>query len=540
MKKYIAIMVFLWAAECWSMGYKPKHIAADSAWLVEIQQRMEKVDTVFAAAQWAHFTGGEYTGDLERASKEYQILVYTRYNIDRLKRIQGLFKNTVLDRAARLAYIKYLTDWCYFRTDIGKIQMALVNKFINFRSEFEGANRTDNFLREIYRGDPDRERRKEAWLASVSIGKTIPRASKILIEERNRMARYKDFEDFAEFELNSFGITPDDLSDLLDGLNLASRDKYLEIYKRKKDRLGADKLQIWDILYEPDLADFESHFGEDKLMNTLNATFAGLGFDTQDLRVTYDTELRDNKLQNGICMPIQVPGDIRILAIINDGFPAYRTLFHEYGHALHSSLIDQEYYILRTQTDGVICESMATICEDILFQPEWLVKYMNIPEEKIPDLISKLNEIKIINLRFALANSYFELELYRTNAENPDKLFWDIMERILFCGRQDGCEAWASNYHIIEYPVYLQNYILADLIAAQTMLHMKALNGSIVDNPATARYLVDRYFKYGALYDWFDLVELATGEKLNTRYYLEDILGESPESVKYDIEKAGD
>ena len=52
MKKAIGLIVMFAAAECWSMGYRPEHIAADSAWLVEIQQRMEKVDTRFAAARW--------------------------------------------------------------------------------------------------------------------------------------------------------------------------------------------------------------------------------------------------------------------------------------------------------------------------------------------------------------------------------------------------------------------------------------------------------------------------------------------------------
>ena len=540
MKKAIVLILVLAAAECWSMGYKPKHIAADSAWLVEIQQRMEKVDTVFAAAQWEHFTGGEYTGDLERASKEYRILVYTKYNVDRLKRIQDLFENPVLNRAARLAYIKYLTDWCYFGTDIGNIQMLLSEKFINYRAEFEREKRTDNYLRKIYCTDPDRKRREGAWLAGASIGKEIAPAVKILAEERNRMARYKDFEDFTEFELNPVGMTPDELLKLLDGLNLATRDKYLEIYLGKKDKLGVDKLQIWDILYEPDPMDFESHFGKETLMYKLNTTFERLGFSMENMHITYDLEPGDNKLQNGICMAIQIPDDIRILAFIDDGFSAYKTLFHEYGHALHKAYVDQEHYIMRVRTDGVICESMAAICDEILYQPDWLTRYMDIPEENIPHIVKRLNENKIVNLRLTLAYTFFEMELYRTNAENPDRLFWDIMERFLFCGRQDRSDAWASIYHFTEHPVYLQNYILADLVAAQTMNHMRTLNGSIIDNPATAEYLVERYYKHGALYDWFVLVEKATGEKLNAKYYLENILGDETKSEEIDLIKGGD
>ncbi|UCE67411.1 MAG: hypothetical protein JSU85_05185, partial [Candidatus Zixiibacteriota bacterium] len=457
MKKTIVLILTVAVAECWPMGYRPEHIAADSAWLVEIQQRMEKVDTMFAAARWEHYTGGQYSGNLERASKEYRILVYTKYNIDRLKRIQDLFENPVLNRAARLAYIKYLTDWCYYGTDIGNIQMSLADRFIKYRSEFEGIRYPDKFLREVYRTDPDRERRKKAWLASVSIGKTISRASKILVEERNRMARYKDFEDFVEFKLNAMGMTPEELLKLLDNLNLATRDKYLEIYLQKKDKLDVEKLQIWDIFYEPELIDIDSYFSKDKQMYTLNSTFEGLGFNTDNMNITYDLESRDNRLQIGICMPVQVPDDIRILALIDDGFLAYKTLFHEYGHALHMVHIGQDHYIMRVRIDGVIRESMANICEEIIFQPDWLRKYMNIPEEDVSVFISNINERKIVNLRFTLALTYFEMELYRTNAENPDKLFWDTMQRLLFCGRQDGSEAWAAIYHFTAAPIYCQN-----------------------------------------------------------------------------------
>jgi peptidyl-dipeptidase A len=408
--------------------------------------------------------------------------------------------------------------------------MSLTDKFVKYRPEFEGIACTDNFLRKILRTDPKSKRREEAWLASVSIGKTIPRALKILIEERNRMARHKDFNDFAEFQLNAMGVTPDNLINMLDGLNLASRDRYLKIYLDKKDKLGIDKLQISDILYEPDLTDFESRFKKDGLVSTLDSTFRGLGFNTESMHITYDLDPGDDKLQNGICMAIQIPNDIRILAPVDDGFLAYKTLYHEYGHALHKALIDQEHYIMRVQTDDVICESMATICEEFIFQPDWLNKYMNIPREDIPHLLSKLNESRIINLRFALAYTYFEIELYRTNAENPDKLFWDTMERLLFCGRQDGSEAWASVYHFTAAPVYYQNYILGGLIAAQIMHHMRALNGEIIDNPSTAEYLIERFFEHGASLDWFNLVEQATGEKLNTKYFLEDILHYEPES----------
>lgn len=540
MKRAIVLILILAAAECWSMGYRPEHIAADSAWLVEIQERMEKVDTMFAAAQWEYYTNGEYTGNLERARKEWNLIIYHSYNIGRIDRIQGLFENPVLNRAAKLTYIKYLTQWCNLGTDIWRIYRPLNDILINYRADFEGEKRTNGYLAGICGIDSDRERRQKAWFARNSIGKKIASGLIELVKERNRLARRKDYDHFYEFKINVMGLTTDRVLGLLDMLNLATRDVYLDIYLERKDRLSVDKLEMWDLSYDPDRPGIGHSYSKDDLLPTLYETFDNMGFQTDKLGITFDIEPRDNKLQNGLCMPVSVPNDIRILASVGCGRGSFHTVFHEYGHALHFSHIDQEHYILRDRTDHIICESMANFCEEILSQPQWLMKYMDIPEEDIPDIIYKLNEYKIINLRCMLAYVYFEIELYRTNAENPDKLFWDTIGKLLFCGRQDGSEAWAAIYHFTAAPIYCQNYILGDLIAAQTMHHMRELNGSIIDNQATAEYLIERYFKHGARYDWFDLVERATGEKLNTEYYLKGILGEEKTTEEIDLFKGGD
>jgi oligoendopeptidase F len=369
MKKAIVLIVALLAAEGWSMGYKPKHIAADSAWLVEIQQRMEKVDTMFAAARWEYYTNGEYTGDLDRARKEYNLIIYHKYNIGRMDRIQNLFENPVLNRAARLAYIRYLTLWSNKGTDIWRIYWPLKDIFINYRAEFEGKTRTNRYLTKIYNSDPDRERRKKAWFARKSIGKEIAPGLTELVKERNRLARRKDYDHFYEFKINVMGLTTDRVLDLLDMLNLATRDAYLNIYMDRKDRLNVDKLEQWDHYYDPDWPGMGSSYSKEELLPALSKTFDNMGFQTDKLGISFDLEPRERKLQNGLCVPVSVPSDIRIIASIGSGRGSYSTVFHEYGHALHFTHIVQDHYMLRDRTDRIICESMATFCENIISQP---------------------------------------------------------------------------------------------------------------------------------------------------------------------------
>ena len=200
-------------------------------------------------------------------------------------------------------------------------------------------------------------------------------------------------------------------------------------------------------------------------------------------------------------------------------------MFHEVGHALHASYIDQPYYVLRGSPAGCFSEAMAFINEAFLHQPEWLARYSGVPDSIISPILDLIHDSRIIDLRFALAGIYFERELYRTDAENPTELFWDMCERFTFVARHNDVARWALTHHYTDHPVYVHNYILAGMIAAQTLAYLKRTNGTVIDNEATSEFLIDNYFRPGASKDWFELIEDATGEPLNAKYYIEDLLG---------------
>jgi peptidyl-dipeptidase A len=191
---------------------------------------------------------------------------------------------------------------------------------------------------------------------------------------------------------------------------------------------------------------------------------------------------------------------------------------------VHASYIDQPYYALRDSPDGCIAEGMALINEALLHQPEWLAKYIGVPDSILSPILDLIHDSRIINLRFALAGIYFERELYRTDAENPTELFWDMCERFTFGVRHDDVALWALTHHYTDHPVYVHNYILGAMIAAQTLAYLKRINGTVIDNEATSEFLIGNYFKPGASKDWFELIEDATEEPLNAKYYIDELL----------------
>jgi peptidyl-dipeptidase A len=62
------------------------------------------------------------------------------------------------------------------------------------------------------------------------------------------------------------------------------------------------------------------------------------------------------------------------------------------------------------------------------------------------------------------------------------------------------------------------------MIAAQTISYVKQKYGPIVDNPDFGVFLRENYFRFGARYDWRELLERGTGEKLDPKYLIATFL----------------
>jgi peptidyl-dipeptidase A len=86
---------------------------------------------------------------------------------------------------------------------------------------------------------------------------------------------------------------------------------------------------------------------------------------------------------------------------------------------------------------------------------------------------------------------------------------------------------WASKIHIATFPAYYHNYLLGELLASQLNHYITSeilnsnefMNQSFYNNKEVGRYLVEKVFEPGSRYEWNDMIERATGEKLTARYY---------------------
>jgi len=82
---------------------------------------------------------------------------------------------------------------------------------------------------------------------------------------------------------------------------------------------------------------------------------------------------------------------------------------------------------------------------------------------------------------------------------------------------------WATKIHVALYPCYYHNYLLGELLASQLGNYVQTAvmtsGDTDADMKAAGEYFKTMVFMPGARYQWNDMIEKATGEKLTARHY---------------------
>ncbi len=501
-----------------------KH-APDKAWLDILEGNLTRIDYGYSVADWEFYTTGEAPEKLDYFQQQWSEIMLDSATFARIKSLRNVFDDPMYSRRVELLYRLFLSEQVGARPDIYKLVDSLSVYLNNFRATFEGQERTDNYLLDILRYDDNRMRRRQAYYARAQLGAIIADGVAELARRRNAFARKQGFENFYQLKLYIEGID-EGFRLTLAKLDSLTQQPYNDLIKRLKKRLKIQRFEPWDNYYAfGDISKLlKPYFPKDRAFDILKTSMAGIGFGLDSLRITYDIEPRPGKSQHAYSFSIRIPVDIRILANIQDGYSSYYTLFHETGHALNACFIRQPGYILKSSSPGWFAEGMAVICEELISQPRWLRKYLSIPDSLIAQRLRSKHEASIIGVRRTLVNLYFEKELF----ENPDRdlteLYWELNNRLLGWQKYNDCHIWASIIHFTTHPVYLQNYLLADIVQSHVYAFIEKELGPVVDNPQVGAFLVENCYKPGASRDWNKLIEQATGEPLNPRYYVEYLL----------------
>jgi hypothetical protein len=175
------------------------------------------------------------------------------------------------------------------------------------------------------------------------------------------------------------GTIPADLRRLMTDLGSACCAPFrAALLKMSSAAFGHDDVSIAELhalhnnrMYEPLAPLFD---GRDPLA-AVHQALGLLGFSTDGIAL--DCEERPGKYAGAFCLPVQIPGDVRVSVRPASPHHLEDMLFHEYGHAVHFSSIDEglpfmDRYWIHSGTH----ETFATLFETLTGLPDFALEVM--------------------------------------------------------------------------------------------------------------------------------------------------------------------
>ncbi len=469
-----------------------------------------------------------------------------------LKRIKeaGKVKDSLLSRQLTVLYNSYLAnqaDTTLLNEIINKTS-ALEQKYASFRAKYKGKEISDNEVEDILQTSVNNKDLEEVWMAHKNIGSFVAQDVIELVKLRNKVATSLGFSNYHAMSLELSGQNPEEISALFDELDSLTRGAFAKL-KGEMDstfalryKVTPDKLMPWHFqgrffqeapqLYPVDL----NKYYKGKNLEQLTIDFyKSIGIDVSKIMANSDLYEKPKKNQHAYCTDINSEGDVRVLCNIRDNEQWMGTMLHEFGHGSYSlgHDIPQNPYFLRGAAHTFTTEAVAMIFGRLSRNPEWMKQCLGLSQEE-KDLIAE-NCYKSTKLQQLVFSRWvqvvyrFEKSMYENPDQDLNKLWWDLVEKYQMLNRPENRNSpdWASKIHIALYPCYYHNYQLGELFASQ--MHYYIVNNitksgdykneCYVGNKEIGNWMNKNIFNVGMRYEWNEMIERATGEKLTAKYY---------------------
>ncbi len=532
-------------------GHDP--VGAAAAFVVDHERRFRPLSIAASEAAWNLATTGLPEHAETKTALEIEIRrlfadlgAYTRANsFDRILRerddVDPLLHRQI--HLLRLAYLEGQIDG----TTLGErvhLETDIENEFNVHRGLLDGEPHDDNEIRRILLESDDSALRREAWISSKSIGAAVADRLRRLVRIRNASARQLGFRDHRSLALATCEIDEAWLDAFLDRMEALTREPY-QAFKHRFDaelarRFGipTTALMPWhypDPFFQEPPEDpatrLDPSFRQVDLVAAALATFRAIGLPVDETMRRSDLFPRPGKCQHAFCIAIDRDRDVRVLANVEPGAYWAGTMLHEFGHAAYDLYVDPALpFLLRCPAHPLTTEAVAMLMGRLLYDPEWLENDAGFEPARLGELSGALVETRqigrLVLARWCLTLIHFEAALYADPDGDLDARWWDLVERYQEIQRPAGRAApdWAAKIHLSTSPVYYQNYLLGETLAAQLGQTIRERTGrGIVGNGGAGHYLLHHVMRPGASLRWDELVRRATGRSLDPNVYLLDV-----------------
>lgn len=482
--------------------------------LDELESRLEEANVTYADAQWRrHFdqTGEDELGRLERA---LSALLLDDQMRGTLSRWEGRPRDPSLARRVTLLSRQFRWAEIESRPEVYGLRNRINQTIVAFRPQINGlpVSRTDRI--EILRRHPDRARRRDAWLAMGPLAVQIEADVRELMRRREHLARELGYDGFVSWALDVIGLNRQWVEALFDELRHLTDAPYRTWLAEAAQRLSlGEGLRPWDLSFAAEQADPlpEAAFPSAGLLQAVQAVADGLGLGAEAAGVRVDVV---DVPYGALCYAVRPPDDVRILLNPRGGHVYYSILFHEFGHALHWRCWRPVSPVLRWESPP-FNEAMASIWRRLASESDWLIGRDGITPDQAMIHRQLWSKRMAYQLRALMAQATFEYRAYEKLDGDLLALSRNIYAEYLGVP-YDQAPGWADNPFWTSHPVYLQNYIIAEVVASQTLAVLRRQFGRLIGEPRVGTWLAENYYAPGASFPWTDKVVRATGASLNS------------------------
>jgi peptidyl-dipeptidase A len=489
------------------------------AFLDNLENRLEEIEVEKGETLWKKYIR-EPSGDLNEIERKRSEIILNEEYLATVEKWKPKTRNTNLETRLRVLEKLLLREHVEAKPDVFGLRNKINEDHIAFKPLVLGKQMQRSDVYEMLRKNADRAKRKAAWGSFSKLARKIEEDLRQLIKLRNAHIQESGYEPYDAYVLAQNMIDKTELLNLYQELCDLSRPFLSSVLDDVRDTLKIGELQPWDISYIIDqfVKPPDAHFPRDQIFQKTMDLARSFGFVPEELPIL----IKQTDIPfGGLCFGIRIPTDMRILSNPRDGHRFYSTLFHEYGHALHGCFIDQSSFALKDEV-GCFCEGMACVMEHFASDADWLQENTSVPEVEIGRFVKANKVSRLLRLRNLVALSTFEFQAYDNPDQDLNRLWSKTRSKYLFV-QENETPQWASQSIYTTHPIYFQNYILADLIAAQTLAHLKDSHKTLLDNPEVSKFLISNYYAPGASIDWQDKIEKATGRKLSAKPLIQQL-----------------
>lgn len=323
-----------------------------------------------------------------------------------------------------------------------------------------------------------------------------------LVEKRNLEALnagFKNYRDYRFKELGRFDYTKEDCYQFHDAVKLHVLPLVNEIYKKKKQKLGLDKLRPWDIDAEPEgTAPLHPFKTSDELVNKsiecfnkLRPFFGACLKKMNELK-HLDLESRKGKAPGGYNCPLAESGAPFIFMNAAGQMHDVTTMVHEGGHAIHSFLAHPLELNGFKEYPMEIAE-VASMSMELFSMDHWET-FFDTAEDLKKAKEHQLERVITIFPWIAIIDK-FQHWIYEnpTHTNNERTAKWnEILQEfqddvIDYSGLENyRSNAWQRQLHLFEVPFYYIEYGIAQLGAIGMWMQYKQNTQQALDNYCSA------------------------------------------------------